>query len=677
METFHLLRDLAAALAAALLMGLLFYRLKQPVIIGYLLAGLIVGPYGLKIVSDIHTIEGLAELGVMLLMFALGVEFSFSELAPVKRLALIGGATQIGVTVLLGTLAARFFGLEVGAGILLGWMIALSSTIIVLKVLLERGELESAHGKALLGLLIVQDLSVVLMMVMMPNLGDPAKILGWPMVWAIAKAALFLAAVVWLGTQLFPRFMRRVAATRNKELFLLAGVFLCFGTAAAGYLIGLSLALGAFIAGIVVSESDHSHQILADVLPLRDLFATLFFVSIGMLINPAFLVNNLAAVILLVLAIVLGKATLGFATARGFGYGGRTALAIGLGLAQIGEFSFVLAKLGEQQGLISSDLFSLILTGALITIILTPLLMQLPTPLYLAFARLGWADPKGPGGKVKAKIVTGELTGLVDHVIICGFGRVGHNLGEVLIHNNSPVLVIDMDQNVIMDLRRRGVSCIYGDSSNLAVLQHARVPLAKAVIITLPDPLSCQLAVQNARRLNASVPIIARAHRSQDMAALYELGATEVIQPEFEASLEVIRSTLAKLGYTTREIGRYSRLIRVKRYSQFQDDFNPDTVPDLMEALGEADLTWIEVAEDSELIGSTLRNLDWRGRTGVGVLAIHREGRVIPNPRADKPLKAGDKLLVLGTQDQLQLLARILPGGPLSPTDEGIGYTDH
>ncbi|HEY9856327.1 MAG TPA: cation:proton antiporter [Stenomitos sp.] len=675
METFQLLRDLAAALAAALGMGLLFYRLKQPVIIGYLLAGLIVGPYGLKFVSDIHTIESLADLGVMLLMFALGVEFSISELAPVKRVALIGGSLQVALTIALTAGASHFFGLSLGAGLLLGGMIALSSTIIVLKVLLERGELESAHGKALLGLLVVQDLSVVLMMVVMPNLGDPAKILGWPMLWAVLKAGGFLGLVILLGTRLFPIIMRRVAATRNKELFLLAGIFLCFGTAASSYLIGLSLALGAFIAGIVVSESDHSHQILADVLPMRDLFATLFFVSIGMLINPAFLMGNLPAVLLLVLAIVLGKSLLGFAIARGFGYGGRTALGVGLGLAQIGEFSFVLAKMGEQQGLIGPDLFSLILTGALITIVLTPLLMQLPTPLYLAVARLGWAHPKRPGG-VKAKIVTGELTGLVDHVVICGFGRVGHNLGEVLIHNHTPVLVIEMDPNVLTDLRRRGVPCIYGDSSNLAVLQHARLPLAKAVVVTLPDPLSCQLAVQNARRLNAKVDIIARAHRSQDMADLYHLGATEVVQPEFEASLEVIRSTLGKIGYSSREIQRYSHAIRAKRYSQFHDDFNPDAVPDLREALGEADMSWIEVPSDSGLIGHSLRDLDWRRRTGVGVLAVHREGRVIPNPRADKPLQAGDKLLVLGTQDQLAQLSRILPNVPDSPTDGGIGYTD-
>lgn len=674
METYQLLRDLAAALAAALGMGLLFYRLKQPVIIGYLLAGLVVGPYGLKFVSDIHTIEGLADLGVMLLMFALGVEFSLSELAPVRRIALFGGSLQIAVTVLLTALASRLFGLSYGAGLLLGCMIALSSTIIVLKVLLERGELESAHGKALLGLLVVQDLSVVLMMVVMPNLGDPAKILGWPMLVAVVKAGGFLALVVFLGTRLFPSIMRRVAATRNKELFLLAVIFLCFGTAATSYLIGLSLALGAFIAGIVVSESDHSHQILADVLPLRDLFATLFFVSIGMLINPAFLMGNLPAVGLLVVAIVLGKSLLGAAIARLFGYGGRTALGVGLGLAQIGEFSFVLAKMGEEQGLIGPDLFALILTGALITIVLTPLMMQLPTPLYLAMAHLGWADPKRPG-QVRARIVTGELTGLVDHVVICGFGRVGHNLGEVLIHNRTPVLVIDMDQGVLTDLRRREVPCIYGDSSNLAVLQHARLPLAKAVIVTLPDPLSCQLAVAHARRLNGKVPIIARAHRSQDMADLYALGATEVVQPEFEASLEVIRSTLAKLGYSTREIQRYSHAIRVKRYQQFHDDFNPDTVPDLLEALGEADLSWIEVAADSPLIGHSLRELDWRRRTGVGVLAIHRDGLVIPNPRADKPLKAGDKLLVLGTQDQLAQLSRLVSEGADSPTDPGIGYT--
>ncbi|MNX83640.1 Inner membrane protein YbaL [compost metagenome] len=645
-------------------MGFIFFRLKQPVIIGYLIAGLIVGPYGLKFVSDLHTIETFAELGVMLLMFALGVEFSFSELKPVKKLAILGGSAQILLTVALTVLATGWFGLALGTGILLGCMIALSSTIIVLKVLMERGEIDSAHGRAILGILIVQDLSVVIIMTMMPNLNDPAKILGMPMLIALAQAAAFLGVVVLLGTKLFPILMKKVASTGNKELFLLSAVILCFGTAAASYLIGLSLALGAFIAGIVVSESDHSHQILADVLPLRDLFATLFFVSVGMLINPAFLVANLPAVAGLTVAIVIGKTLIVFAIARFFGYSGRTSLAMGLGLAQIGEFTFILAKLGQQQGLITQDLFSLILTGALVTILLTPFMMQAATPLYLAFAKLPWARRAQPMG-AKTPLATSELTGLVDHVVICGFGRVGANLGEVLIRHGYPLLIIESDQNVIQDLRERGISCMYGDSSNIEVLKHAQLPLAKLFIAALPDATSCRLAVKNARQLNPQLDVLARAHRTVDIDELYGLGADEVVQPEFEASIEVIRYTLAKLGYTNREIYRYSHQIRKQRYRQFEDAFDPSTILGLEEALGAADFAWLEIKPDTPMSGQSLRTLDLRNLLGLSAIALRREGEVIPNPNPDDTLFPGDALLVMGPQTQLDKLNSFMFPKPL------------
>lgn len=668
MDAFRLLQDLAAILVAAIACGAVFYRLKQPIIIGYLIGGLLVGPYALGFVSDVHTIEMFAEIGVALLMFALGVEFSFAELKPVYKVAVLGGALQILLAIALTGGVSTLFGLSLGAGILLGCIIAISSTVIVLKVLMERGELDSMHGRIALGLLIVQDLSVVPMMVILPNLSDPSKILGLPMLLALGKAALILGAIVLLGTRLFPVMMARIAATRSRELFLLTSVALCFGTAVLTYSFGLSLALGAFLAGIVVSESDHSHQILADVLPLRDLFATLFFVSVGMMINPAFLMTHLPAVAGLTLAIVLGKAVLIGGSAHLFGYAGRTSLAVGMGLAQIGEFSFVLAKMGRQGGLITEDFFSIILASALLSILATPLMMQAATPLYRLLIRLPFRRARAIL-KSGEHLATAELTGLVDHVVILGFGRVGSNLGKVLVRSGIPVLVIDIDHLRIQELRARGVPSLYGDSSNLEVLRHARLELAKVLVVALPDPLACQLAIANARRINPSLDILARAQRSQDVPGLYQLGAEEVVQPEFEASIEVIRYTLAKLGYTSREIQRYSHQIRKEGYRQFQDDFNPDATPDLLEALGEAELLWLTIPPGSALDGHTLREVDLRGRTGAGVLAVRREGKTIPNPKADKRLCGNDEILVMGTLAQLNQLKALIdaPQGALSP----------
>lgn len=663
MDAFRLLQDLAAILVAAITLGFVFYRLKQPIIIGYLVGGLLVGPYALGFVSNVHTIEMFAEIGVVLLMFALGVEFSLSELKPVQKVAVLGGILQIIVAIALTGGFSALFGLSLGASILLGCIIALSSTVIVLKVLMERGELDSMHGKIALGVLIVQDLSVVPMMVILPNLSDPGNILGWPMLIALGKAALLLVVLGFLGTRLFPFLMARVASTRSKELFLLSAIALCFGTAAATYAFGLSLALGAFLAGIVVSESDHSHQILADVLPLRDLFATLFFVSVGMMINPAFLLANLPTVGALVLAIVVGKAIIIGGITHLFGYSGRTSLAVGMGLAQIGEFSFVLAKLGEQGGLITDDFFSIILASALLSILLTPVMMQLATPLYRQLSRLPFVRESSEARR-RQTAATAELAGMVDHVVICGFGRVGSNLGEVLLRGGIPVLIIDIDHNRIQELRARGIPCYYGDSSNIEVLRHAQLVLARALVVALPDPLACQLAVANAKQLNPNLDIIARAHRSQDVWDLYQLGAEEVVQPEFEASIEVIRYTLSKLGYTSREIQRYSHQIRKERYRQFQDDFDPEATPDLLEALGEAELLWLEVAPGSPLDGHSLREVNVRKQTGVGVLAVRRDGRTIPNPRPDKKLGAGDEILVMGTQAQLKTFMTTLSAVP-------------
>jgi CPA2 family monovalent cation:H+ antiporter-2 len=659
MEASALLQDLAAMLGAAIVMGFLFYRMKQPVIIGYLIGGILVGPHALQFVSDAHVIEMLAEIGVILLMFALGLELSFSELKPVRRVAVIGGILQILITVLLAVSATPLLGLSLGGGVLIGCILALSSTVIAIKVLMERGEIDSMHGRIALGLLIVQDLSVVPMMVMLPNLQDPQRFAVLPLLVAVTKAVAVLGVIGWLGMRFLPPIMHRVAATRNKELFLLTGIAVCFGTAALTYSFGLSLALGAFLAGIVISESDHSHQVLADVLPLRDLFATVFFTSVGMLIDPAVLLHHLPAVAAVVVAIVLGKAALVTGLAKAFGYAGRTALAAGMSLAQIGEFSIVLGKMGEQMGIIPSETLAIILGSTLLSIVATPTMMQTSVPLYRLITRIRGhqAVPGSPTGKGTAR-----LEGLADHVVICGFGRVGHNLGEVLLRHQIPVLVIDIDQNVISRLRTQGIHCLYGDASNREVLRHASLPLARAVVIALPDPMSCRLALEHAKELNPAVDVVVRAHRTDDVSTLYAQGADQVIQPEFEASIEAIRYTLTKLGYSPREIHLYAAKIRRARYRQFLDDFRPDEVPDLIDAFAEQDLHWIDIAAEAAVTGQSLKEAAIRSRTGAAILAVRRDGQILANPDPDLVLCAGDAVLVMGEAPQVSRLTSLLHG---------------
>lgn len=644
-------------------MGLLFTRLHQPIIIGYLIGGLLVGPYGLRFVSDTAAVGMFAEIGVVLLMFALGVEFSLAELQPVWRVAIFGTLIQVALTVLVMTGVAGLLGLGFGTAVLLGFIVALSSTMIVLKVLMERGELDSMHGRVSLGILIVQDLSVVPMMLALPNLGDPSRTFGLPMLLTLGKAAVLLLAMWYLGTRLVPLIMRRVASTGSREIFLLASVGLAFGTAAGAYILGLSLAVGAFIGGLVASESDQSHQILAEVRPLRDLFATLFFVSVGMLINPSFIAAHPLAVAGTVAAIIAAKAAILGTIAHLFGYSGRTSVAVAAGLAQIGEFSFVLGKMGVEAGLLTQELFSMVLAPALLTIVATPWLMQAYLPVHGMLQRL-WPARVPPA---RPTVGTGDLKGIADHVVICGFGRVGCNVGEVLDRHGIPFLVIDIDQNVIQSLRSRGVPCVYGDAANLEVMRQAMLPLAKLVIIALPDPLGTRLALHHARRLNPRLLVLCRSHRTEDIEVLYEAGADQVIQPEFEASVEAIRYTLTVLGYSAHQIDRYTQEIREAHYRQFLDDFKPQEVATIWEALGKQELQWLVVSPRSKLASMTISDSAIRTRTGAAILAIRRDGGTIPNPPPDAILNPGDALLVMGHPDQIEQLEHLL-NPPLGTT---------
>jgi CPA2 family monovalent cation:H+ antiporter-2 len=654
LEGFRILLDVAALLGAAIAMGLVFHRLRQPTVIGYLVGGLIVGPHGLALVTDLASVDMFAQIGVVLLLFSLGVEFSLSEIKPVWRVAIFGTIAQIVLTVIVCVGAGPLLGLTTGTAVLLGFVIALSSTMIVLKVLMERGELDSMHGRVSLGILIVQDLSTVPMLLLIPNLADPVAGYGWPMVANLVKAAALLFVMWYLGTKLVPVITRRIAATGSRELFLLTAIALAFGTAASAYLIGLSVAVGAFLAGIVASESDESHHILVELRPLRDLFSTVFFTSLGGLLDLKFVLAQFPLVLGSVAALAVGKAALiGFLT-RSCGYAGRTSLAVGLGLAQTGEFSFVLARMGAEASLLSSDQFSVVLAVALLSIILTPAMMAAYFPLYAAFKR---RFPDKPGlAMVRKPSSTAPLTGLVDHVVVCGFGRVGRNVGEVLFRHQIPMLVIDIDQVVTEDLREKGIPCLYGDAANIEVLRKASLPLAKLLVVALPDPVGTRLAVRHAKQLNDRLQMLCRAHRTADIEELYALGADQVIQPEFEASVEAIRYTLTVLGYSQQQIDMYTSEIRHQHYRQFLDDFKPQDAATIWEALGKQDLQWLVINARSDLVGQSLVDSAIRSRTGVAILAIRRNGTTLTNPESDTELGAGDALLVLGLHDQIEML---------------------
>jgi CPA2 family monovalent cation:H+ antiporter-2 len=547
------LADMGIALAAALVGGIIARRLRLPIIVGYLMAGVAIGPHGLHVVRDAEDIETLATIGVVLLLFTLGIEFSLRGLRQVGRVAILGGGLQIVATVGLGILVGWLFKWPLMQSVLFGYLIAQSSTIVILKTLMGRGELGTTHARVMLSMSLVQDLSTVPIMVLLPSLAEGTSF-NWEWGWVVLRAVAFLAAIAVLGFWLVPWFMRKVAVGRSydREIFLLTVVCLCFGAGFGAYYVGISIAVGAFLAGLLVRESEYGFQAAADIRPLRDIFATLFFVSLGMLANLSFVSENAREVGIVIVVLALGKFAISAFAPWLFGYSIKTSLLTGSGLFQVGEFSFIVAALAVGMGVLSDEVYSMTLIASVVTMMLCPFAVNLNSSAYhwliqrKQLARLFTArlDPGAPR----------ERKPLSNHVVICGYGRVARNLVRVLERRNLTCLLIDIDPGRLDPLRERGVPCIYGDAASPEILAQAQLDRARVMVITFPDPIAARLAVENARRINPRLDIVARVHSGEDVELLREKGVAEVVRPELEAGLEIIRHTLHRFGLTTQEI---------------------------------------------------------------------------------------------------------------------------
>lgn len=553
MEELGLGLDLIIVLAVAIAGGLLARQLRVPIILGYLVGGIAIGPYGFGLVQDLDTIHTLATIGVILLLFTLGLEFSLSELRRIGKVAILGGIAQILLTAAVGLVLGKLLGWELFEAVFFGFLIALSSTMIVLKTLMERGELDSGHGRVMIGILLVQDLSLVPLMIILPAMGGAGGEEIWlPLGIAVIKAVAFITVMLALGMWGLPWLLKRVAGGGSRELFLLTVVSLCLVAAIGAYFFGISAAVGAFIAGLLISQSAFARQALADIVPLRDTFGALFFVSLGMLADPGFVMENLAIIATVVAVIIAAKFIICAAVPWFFGYSPKTILFVGLGLIQIGEFSFVLAGMGTEVGIISPYLYSLTITSAIITMMLTPFALSFASLLYRRLSQ---------GGKFGRLVATRldpgwqrrhwELSG---HAVICGHGRIGSSLARVLERRKFSYLIIDLDPQVISKLRSQQTPCIYGDAGNPEILAHAQLDKARVLICTFPDFIAVELTTRNALKINPGLDIVARVHRDADVELLKGIGVSEIVRPEFEAGLEITRHTLHRFGVPSPEI---------------------------------------------------------------------------------------------------------------------------
>lgn len=579
MENVDLLIDLAFAMGAALVGGFLAHLLRQPVILGYLIAGILIGPYTPGPTSNPERVQTLANLGVALLMFALGTEFSIDALKRVRNVAVYGGLIQIALNIALGTMLGLALGFALPAAIFLGGIIAISSSIVMLKLLLARDEVESIVGRGALGIGIVQDLAMVALIIILPALsaGVGMDLLAASGL-AILKGSAFLIIAYVVGTRLVPPILERIARVGSRELFLLTIVAIAVGTAVLGQLVGISFALGAFVAGLIVSESEYSHQVLDEIIPVRDIFATLFFVSIGMLIDPAFLLSHAGQVALLAGTILVGKFLICAAVIRVFRYSARNAVRTGLLLAQIGEFSFVLASEGLHRGAINDELYTLVLAGALVTLTLNPLLVnavdRLVGPLSKLLAPLDWVLKSVPEDRARGLRKAGSegwqeahLKSLKDHVIVCGYGRVGQEVSQAMVERGLPVVALDYSTMRDEQASRDGVLCIQGDATLPGTLEDLGIDRARMLVVALPDLPSAESVVRLGRELGGPrLTIVARTGEARAIAHLKEAGADDVIQPEFEAGMEMMRQALRKFGVSSMEAQAIQGGRRQKHY---------------------------------------------------------------------------------------------------------------
>ncbi len=556
----ELLADLTLVLVAALAGGFLARRLGQPLIVGYILAGVAVGPFtGGFTVASVQGIEQLAELGVALLLFSLGLEVSFRSLAPVRAVAIGGGALQIVLTIALGMGLATALGWSWTPALWFGALIALSSTMVALKTLQAQGRLGTLSSRVMLGMLVVQDLAVVPLMIVLPELGQPGGQV-WRIAAATARAFLLLGLIVLVATRAIPRLMATVARWNSRELFLLMTIAVALGVGYAAWSLGLSVALGAFIAGLVISESDYAHQALSDVAPLRDLFGMLFFVSVGMLLDPALVWRQLGTLAIVVAAVVVGKGAILAGVVRLFGYRRIVPLAAALTLFQVGEFTFVLATVGRADGAISADLYTLVLNTAVVTMALTPIVSS-ATPWI--GRRLLARAPREP--LERANLPSG---GLADHVVVAGAGRVGRTVAEGLARLSLPFVLVEIDDRRVQQAKALGLPVVYGDASHAVVLEAAGLPRAKLLLVTVPALPDVRAIVSSASRLRTGLPIGARADGPEAVRALYALGVDEVTSPEFEAAIEMTRQALGRLGVPAETILALASSIRHDRYAR-------------------------------------------------------------------------------------------------------------
>lgn len=650
------IKDISIILAFSILILLMCYRFKIPEIIGFLLTGILVGPYGFGIFTNTSEIEFLAEIGVVLLLFTIGIEFSFKRLLDLKKQFFVGGVLQVTLTFIAAFIISNTIGLSLNSAILIGFLLALSSTAIVLRLLQERDEMDSPHGRIILGVLIFQDIIAVPMMMVIPFLtGNPGSFVQSVPLLILEAAGVILLVII--GTiWIVPRVLYRVARTRSNELFMLCIVVICLAMAWLTSSIGLSLALGAFLAGLIISESQYSYQALGSILPFRYVFTSFFFISIGMLLDVGFFMSHPALIIMAAIAFILIKAIMAGATTLLMGYPVRTAVLTGLALSQVGEFSFILSQIGLDSGLLTADLYQLFLVTSIVTMAATPFLIASSHKVSDIVCRFAISD------KIKYRPATDETvngTTIKDHLVIIGYGLNGKNIAKAAKASSIPYRIIEMNPDTVIYERSKGEPIYYGDATNNEVLMHAGITEARIIVIAISDAMATRRIIKSIRQLNPKAHILVRTRYLKEMKLLYELGANEVIPEEFETSVEIFARVLKKYLVPKETIDQLTMELRSENYEIFRKMSKGYSRDDLNVPLSNVEITTVQIGERSPIAGKTICDIGLRKKYEVTILFIKRNSNVIYNPSADTQLLPGDIIFVFGTPQKLSEVVKL------------------
>lgn len=653
------LKSIVVVILLSVVVLFTFHRLRAPTIVGFLLTGVLAGPEGLGLIGASEQVDLLAEIGVILLLFTVGIEVSLRDIIKLKKYVLVGGSLQVLLTALFVFLIMLNLDLPIGEAMLLGFLVSLSSTAIVLRIIQKREEFDSLHGRTTLGILIFQDMAVVPMMLLIPLLPGSTQAMSDSPLIVAAKGLAFVALIIISAKWLVPRVLYSIAKTQDRELFLLSIVAICFAVAWFTSLAGLSLGLGAFLAGLIISESPYSHQAFGNIAPLRDVFTSFFFISIGMLLDVRLLIQNPAYIILLALAAMALKAALaGFAISL-LGLPIRIIVLVSLALSQIGEFSFVLSKVGFESGLIARENYHLFLDVTVLTLAATSLIMAVSPRVADGMLRLPLP------ARLKARpypSVSKGLAALKDHLMIIGYGVNGRNVARSAKRENIPYLITEMDPEIVTIEGKSGEPIYFGDAAHEAVLNHLGIAEAKVMVIAISDPSATRRITELGRRLNPDIYIIARTRYIQEMKPLHDLGADEVIPEEYETSIEIFSRVLSRYQVPREKIESFIDQIRGDGYEMFRS-FSREPYCSANLSLMSEDIGTLKVCAGCPAAERSLGELELDA-LGIKPLAVHRGMDTLSNPDSDLVLLPDDVVILLGPEEGIHKIADLFSSNP-------------